>query len=520
MPHGQHSPHAASIHILDDLSLLNVFNLYRPAIFDRADDDDVRIFGGRVWDRERWWYKLTHVCRRWRHLILGSPSFLGLCLVCTWGTPVADMLAHSPPLPIVIEYIDTNRDITAEEEESIIVALQQRDRVRRIRLRMAAPSLQKLVLAIDGEYPVLEYLILGPPVEDTCTALMLPETLQAPHLCHLLLRGFVLPMGSRLLTNATDLVMLALTVGPPSTYFRPNSLLHWLSFMPQLETLLIVFLFPVPNHEVERQLMHSPIMAAHVTLLNLRWCVFRGVSAYIEAVVSQMTAPRLEKLGIQFFKQLTFSVPPLLQFMDNTENLTRFDSVKFKFSVDKVHVEVYPSPPDEVKKYAFSIYVDSWHLDWQVFSMAQIFNSASQIFSAVEHLTLEYEEHSWSSREHDEVDRTEWRNLLRSFSKVKTLRVQDGLVKELSRCLRLDNEGPPLELLPELQELRYSGSGNSTGDAFTSFIDARQIAGRPVTLVRPNPRSVTLVPRSSRPDFSESSDVMKVSSETGVVLDT
>jgi hypothetical protein len=39
----------------------------------------------------------------------------------------------------------------------------------------------------------------------------------------------------------------------------------------------------------------------------------------------------------------------------------------------------------------------------------------------------------------------------------------------------------PLELLPELQELTHSGSGN-TGDAFTSFIDARQNAGRPVTL--------------------------------------
>jgi hypothetical protein len=40
----------------------------------------------------------------------------------------------------------------------------------------------------------------------------------------------------------------------------------------------------------------------------------------------------------------------------------------------------------------------------------------------------------------------------------------------------------PLELLPELQELRYFGS-RDTGDAFTSFIDARQNAGRPVTLV-------------------------------------
>jgi hypothetical protein len=55
-----------------------------------------------------------------------------------------------------------------------------------------------------------------------------------------------------------------------------------------------------------------------------------------------------------------------------------------------------------------------------------------------------------------------------------------------SRCLQLDDGKPPLELLPELQELTYSCKGD-TGDAFSSFISARQNAGRPVTVVRPSP---------------------------------
>jgi hypothetical protein len=107
----------------------------------------------------------------------------------------------------------------------------------------------------------------------------------------------------------------------------------------------------------------------------------------------------------------------------------------------------------------------------------------------VEHLTLKHEVHSQSSEEGDDVDRIEWRNLLRSFSNVKILRVEDGLVEELSHCLRLEDGEIPLELLPELQELTYLGS-RDTGDAFTSFIDARRNAGRPVTLVlhNPNPR--------------------------------
>ena len=76
-------------------------------------------------------------------------------------------------------------------------------------------------------------------------------------------------------------------------------------------------------------------------------------------------------------------------------------------------------------------------------------------------------------------------NFLSLFRNLKTLRIAEGLVEELSRCLELDEldyRELSLELLPKLEELTYSGGGN-TG-AFTSFIDARRIAGRPIILVR------------------------------------
>jgi len=135
-------------------------------------------------------------------------------------------------------------------------------------------------------------------------------------------------------------------------------------------------------------------------------------------------------------------------------------------------------PRGEAEMDTLSIGVDCWHLDWQVSSVAQISDSLSPMFSTVEHLTLEHEVHSWSSEEHNEVDRTEWRRLLNSFRNAKTLRIDDELVGGLSRCLEVDDGEPGLELLPELQELMYSGRG------LTSFIDARQNAGRPITLVQ------------------------------------
>jgi hypothetical protein len=274
--------------------------------------------------------------------------------------------------------------------------------------------------------------------------------------------------------------------------------------MTQLQTLMIVFRFPVPSRDVERQLTHTPITTT-VILPNLHWFWFRGVSTYLEALVRRITTPRLEKLEIGFFNQLTFSIPRLLQFMNTTENLLenlRFDRVEFSFYAERVHVRVYPRGAE---KDALYISVDCWDLDWQVSSIAQIFNSLSQMFCSVEHLTLEHEEHSRSSEEHNEVERTEWRKLLRLFSNVKTLRIAKGLVGELSRCLQLEDGELPLGLLPELQELTFTGSANT----FTSFTDARQNAGRPVALVRlgpnpdPSPSSVPPVETSSTSTAAE-----------------
>ena len=179
------SPGSASIHILDDDSLLHIFYLYRPFVLGKDNDDDAHLLGDGRWICGRWWYKPAHVCQRWRNIILGSSFYLDVSLVCTNGTLVADMLAHSPPLSLVVDYLQEYRDITAEDEDGIILALKQRDRIR---LQMSSTSLQKLIGAIDEEYPILEYFIMHS--EDPSSILIFPENFQAPHLYHLVLGGF------------------------------------------------------------------------------------------------------------------------------------------------------------------------------------------------------------------------------------------------------------------------------------------------------------------------------------------
>ena len=168
------------------------------------------------------------------------------------------MLPHSPPLPFVIDYQDDG--IIVEVREGAILALKQYDRVRHVCLLMPVTSLQKLIVAMGDEYPILEYLIIRHQERDTSSILIFPETLQST--------TSVPPCAIWLYPSNRIPITHDCCGFRPSTYFYPNTLLQWLSSMPQLETLIFVFVTPVPNCDVERQLTHTLIMTS-ITLPSL-----------------------------------------------------------------------------------------------------------------------------------------------------------------------------------------------------------------------------------------------------------
>jgi hypothetical protein len=465
----QHSP----IRILNNDVLLNIFHLYQLGEYEVQDDNDLE----SGWGRQRWWYKLAHVSRRWRYVILASPLRLDLHLVCTYGVPVADMLAGSPPLPLTVFYDNWEREMTAEDEEGALLALSHRDRVHRVALRMPAPQFGKFITALEDQFPTLERLSMYSWDEDT--SLMLPQSFQAPNLRRLHLWHIALPMRSPLLTTTGGLTTLRLWGIPRSAYFPPGYLLTPLSLLPQLESLWIYFHSPVPNRDVIRQLSEIPTMT-HVTLPNLRQFLFGGVSAYLEGLLERITAPVLRSLEVYFFNQLTFTVPQLSQFLQTSQNLT-FHTVDLVFGSDSV---IFSASSHQENRDSLQLWIRCKHFDWQVVSTAQILRTLSPVLSVVEDLMLHYGEHDLSSEWHNEVDRTQWRELLSPFSNVKTLYVQNGLVTELSRSLCSEDGEESLELLPNLQELQYSGDGSDVGDAFTPFINERQTAGHPLRLTR------------------------------------
>ena len=385
------------------------------------------------------------------------------------------MLAYSPPLPLILDYLDEDRDITAEDEEGVMFALKHRNRVRRIRVFTAVPKLQRLLSVMDEEFPMLEYLYLEPPIKQS-SGLFLPHTFKAPCLRHLILYTFAFPTRSPLITTAVGLVTLSIQDIYPSTSLRSNDLLQHLPLLVQLETLGISFFSPLPNHEAEVQLLHQQDMI-DVTLPNLRWFGFRGVNAFLEALLPRITTPLLEKLQVLFFHQHNFSVPHLLQFMGAAKNL-RFRSAKFQFSSNYFYVYVYPR--EGAPMYSLYLDISGIHLHWQVVSATQIFDQLRTVFSGVEHLALEFRRYPVSSAMNDDLDHTNWGELLRPFGNVKTLRLDDELVGPLSRSLQ--DEELPTELLPELKVLEYPTS-QSPENLFSAFINARKNAGHHITIV-------------------------------------
>ena len=267
---GCHTPHTTASKLNDDV-LLNIFHWYR--LYRTTNED----WG---WYLECWWYKLIHVSRKWRKLILSSPTRLDLHLVCTYGIPVEYMLSHSPPLPLLVCYPAFPDKISTADEESAIFALQQRERVRRIHVAAPTAVLCSLFKVMDCEFPILERLFLHLSTE-TRTGLGLPEKLLAPLFRHLTLSNISLPIQSQLLRQAEGLITLRLWNLPPSLEFHPAHLVAQLHGIARLEMLMVHF-----YAAISKQRFESPAQPTPITLPSLKVLDFRGGSTYLEGIMA------------------------------------------------------------------------------------------------------------------------------------------------------------------------------------------------------------------------------------------
>jgi hypothetical protein len=388
------------------------------------------------------------------------------------------MLAHSPPLPLIINLMDAAREASADDQEAILLALQHRDRVRHIGLSMTVANLLKPLAAMDGQYLVLDRLFIWLPPEGN-PGLILPTTFQVPHLRMLSLSYITLPMQHGPLATTTGLVSLELGKLPQHAYFHRGDLVASLSSMPQLESLSIGFNSPRFISDTEEQHLHTTD-STHVTLPSLRVFYFRGVSTYLGGLLALVSAPLLKTLRIALLHQLPFPYSHLSKFIDTIENL-RFSFAWLFFRRKTVILTTCRHERDRATR--FDVAIECTPLDLQVLTVMKIIDCLMPRLSVVKRLVLSHEKHDVSPAGHNEANRTLWRELPRPFSGVKVLHVAGGLIRQVPHSLQSENGEPPLQLLPELRKLIYYKEGDPS-DAFGSFVESREIAGSPIILTQ------------------------------------
>ena len=433
-PGHRHVPQI-TIHALNHDVLLNIFHWYRRV--NTTDGFD------RSWNLERWWYRPIQVCRTWRHLILASPTRLDLHLVCTHGTPITSMLAHSPPLPLIVYYPGRGRgmhgDASSGEPEDVHFALRQRSRVRRIHLNAPEPNL--VLKALNGEYATLERLVIR-----SGKGVQLPTKLLAPRLQRLTLSDVRLPAlasgSAALLLRAENLVTLELVEIADTPALYPARLVAQLARMAQLERLVLHFRTALPSRTFSGMGVGAQTdTTTRVRLPRLTLLSYRGSIAYLEHTLAQLAFPSLQTLFIDLFAQLSFSVIPYL---------THFIHRTFTFHAAELHFDANTAclmldrhehaSRTGNRTNAVQLRVSCCALDWQLAALAQICSALS--LPHIEGLTLGLHVDA-------EVQRTQWHALLRAFSCTKTLQLTGPRAGSLLRSLL----PLPVDILPSLQEL-------------------------------------------------------------------
>jgi hypothetical protein len=244
------------------------------------------------------WHSLVHVCRRWRSIIFGSPHRLNLQLVCTPGTPARETLDVWPALPLLIKSSFLTRTSSLE---NIVVALGHSNRICEVDL--SAGHMEEVLAAMQVSFPELTRLRLW---SFDKTLPVTPDSFlggSAPHLRVVELWGIPYPRLPKLLLSATQLIKLNLSDIPHSGYFSPEAMVALLPGLSSLETLHLYFQSPQSRPDLERR-RPPPLKRSVIPSLGDFW--FKGVSEYLEDLVTCIDAPQLRFFDVIFFNQIDF----------------------------------------------------------------------------------------------------------------------------------------------------------------------------------------------------------------------
>ena len=363
------------------------------------------------------------------------------------------MLTDWPPLPIMI----WEDNPSACNGDNIIAALEHHNRVSGIQLRGVPSSLlEKLLATMQEPFPALTHLGLETKDDIDDTAPVIPGSFLggfAPDLRTLSLTRIPIPFPAlrKLLLFTTNLVELSLSKILLSEYFSPDAMVTCLSVLTRLEYLNFGFKFRRSRPYREKR---RPPPRTRTLLPALRHLSFAGVSEYLEDLMARIDAPLLSNLDITFIHQLIFDTPQLAQFISRRQKDEAHNEAHVSFSDSHVHIWL-----PESFGLGLELGISCKQSDWQLSAVAQVCSSSFPQASipTVEHLYIRedysLEEGSSQPCHQDDIENSQWLELLHPFTAVKNLYLSQKLAPRIAPALQELVGERVNEVLPALQSI-------------------------------------------------------------------
>jgi hypothetical protein len=211
--------------------------------------------------------------------------------------------------------------------DNIIAALGQSNRVCHVELfDLANGQLENISAAMQAPFPELTDLRLFS--DKKLPVIPIPDSFlggSAPRVRHFQLGGIPFPGLPKLLLSATHLVKLSLWDIPHSGYISPEAMVTLLSVLSSLEKLSLGFRSPESRPDWQSRSFPPPKRSILPALNQFH---FKGVTEYLEELVTRIDTPQLDEMIIRFFNQVDFDCPRLAQFIDCTPTLRTLDEAR------------------------------------------------------------------------------------------------------------------------------------------------------------------------------------------------
>jgi hypothetical protein len=431
-----------------------------------------------LWSSRDGWFKLAHVCLHWRRILLLSPSRLHLHLVLTPYRPSrGPLLRCLPRLPIWVDYTSAASWTTRNEESLALAVMGHRSRVRGITLG-SCPD--QLLSALTRPFPKLESLDICSVHRPWCQ-LVLPA-MCLPSLQHLTLRGVEPSSLSPLLSSATGLVELALTLSVEYRALPEYSLIANLQRMSCLRRLELKLSYLYQGITITPSQPPPARARFAVSLSKLTDLIFIGHCSYLQMLVVGLAAPSLQRLDAEIYRTSpNLSVPHLCKFIRATGN--KFVALSFNLFQEKLQFSADTTDHTQSFRIIFP----------QPFvPLEEIGNMLSRPLSTVEELVIEcHLRHEGPRVGLFTQHYIQWRGFFNHIRRVKTVQVPFEVAHDVAHSFQ---QGGLEDLLPTLEQLKVDVTHLLQNDwdtqfkticsAFEPLITARRQAGRPIVLSR------------------------------------